>query len=318
MSEALQTLSEKTQLKFQIDPETAELLPFGPKSVITIKVQNMPLRRGLTLVFEGLGMRMRPVAGTVQIVPAPFLERMNRRLAKDEQEVVYAMARATTFSATNPPATLALFIDGEPNAADVLNQKLQNVRGDNAIQHLEAATDALAWSWRLDQRRIVIERRRTAYLHRLNEPLNVSYTQRPVETVLADILQRAGVPVVVQNEAFQVVGAAKRKVDLITRRPAVKLLELICQGAGLEFEVTDAGVLIRPAAGAPAPAIAPPAAPAAPAEEMVDLLIEIRTGVWASVRMPKSKIPPDLKEALEKRMREVFGDDPPAIGRGTP
>lgn len=317
ISEALASLSEKTKLKFEVDPASAELLPYGPKSVITIKVQNMPLRRGLTLVFEGLGMRMRPVAGTVQIVPSPFLERMNRRLSKNEQEVVYAMARATTFSVDSPPAALELHIDGESNAAEILRQKLASLRADNSIRHLEAATEALAWSWRLDDRRIVVERRRTYFLHRLNEPLNVNFTQKPVELVISEILQRSGVPAIVQNNAFQAVGAAQRKVDLITRRPAVKLLELVCQGAGLEFEVTDSGVEIRPAPQAAAgPAMAVAQAP--PAEEIIDLLIEIREGVWASVRMPKSKIPPDLREALEKRMREVFGDNPPALGRGTP
>src|SRR5262245_37365665 len=152
ISEALAALSEKTGLKFDIDSQSAELLPYGPKSVITIKVQNMPLRRGLTLVFEGLGMRMRPVAGQGLIVPAPFLERMNRRLTKNEQEVVYAMARATAFSMESPPGMLELRVDGEPNAAQLLSQKLDGLRAENGIRHLEAATEALAWTWRLDER----------------------------------------------------------------------------------------------------------------------------------------------------------------------
>jgi len=259
------------------------------------------------------------VAGTVQIVPAPFLERMHRRLSKNEQEVVKAMARSTALSVADPPATLELLIDGEPGAADLLAQKLQNVRGENAIQQLEAASDGLSWTWRLVERKIVIERRRTYFLQRLNEPLSVSYSQRPIQLVVTDILQRAGVPVIVQNEAFQAIGAAQRRVDLITRRPAVNLMELICQGAGLEFEVTDAGVVIRPATqGGPGPAVAARPAPAQPADEIVDLLIEIRSGVWASVRMAKSKIPAELREALERRMHEVFGENPPALGSGVP
>lgn len=319
MSEALQALSEKTKLRFEIDAAAAELLPYGPKSVVTITVQNMTLRRGLTVVFEGLGMRMETVEDRIKIVPAPFLERMSRRLTKDELGVVYAMARTTAFSAASPPATLVLQIDGEPGAAQLLDQKLQDLRAENSLRHLEAATNALSWAWRLDGRRIVIERNRARYLDRLSEALTTNFVQRPVDVVLADILERARIPFTVENQAFQATGANTRKVDLITRRPAMKLLELICQSAGLDFEVTDAGVVFRQAVakGPPAPP-GPDVQPIKPAEEMVDLLIEIRTGVWASVRMAKSRIPLELREALERRMREVFGDNPPAFGRGQP
>lgn len=325
LTAALRELEQRTQIPFSIDPEVADLMPYGANSRITMNIPRIPLRLALSQVFEGLGLRMDILTDRVRIVPAPFLERMGRKISVEEQKVAYELARRNEFSLASSPIRVELHVDGEPKAADLLDQALTGSRAPNAIQHLEQAVTSLRWYWRLDGRLIVVERQRSHYLRTLERSVDCNYIQKPAEWVLTDILGQINIPLVVQNNALQAAGAAERRMDLITSRPAVRLVELICGSIGVDFEVTDEGVVIRPGNGGPriGPALATsstkPAAPEViPAEETVELLIEIRTGVWTAVRMPRSRIPADLREALEKRMKEIFGDNPPAIGRSSP
>ncbi len=324
LAAALRELEQRTQIPFSIDGDVAELMPYGANSRITMNIPKIPLRSGLSQVFEGLGFRMDVLPDRIRVVPAPFLERMGRRISVEEQKVAYELARRGEFSLANSPVRVELHIDGETKAAEMLDQALKGSRAPNALQHLEQAVTSLRWFWRLDGRLIVVERQRSHFLRTLERSVDCNYTQKPADWVLTDILGQIKIPLVVQNNALQAAGAADRRMDLITSRPAVRLIELICGSIGVDFEVTDEGLVVRPGSGAPRPPGANAqttqlAAPqVVPAEEMVELLIEIRSGVWTAVRMPRSRIPADLREALEKRMKEIFGENPPALGKSNP
>lgn len=321
LAAALRELEQRTQIPFSVEADVAELMPYGANSRITINIPKIPLRLGLSQVFEGLGLRMDVLSDRIRVVPAPFLERIGRRISVEEQKVAYELARRSEFSLANAPARVELHIDGESKAAEMLDQALKGSRAPNAIQHLEQAVTSLHWFWRLDGRLIVVERQRSHFLRTLERSVDCNYTQKPADWVLADILGQIKIPLVVQNNALQAAGAADRRMDLITSRPAVRLVELICGSIGVDFEVTDEGLVVRPGSGAARPPgvqaqstqIAAPQV--VPAEDVVELLIEIRTGVWTAVRMPRSRIPAELRDALEKKMREVFGENPPALGK---
>ncbi|MBI5863892.1 MAG: hypothetical protein HZB38_05185 [Planctomycetes bacterium] len=319
LEKAIRELSEKTSVPFEIAAGAADFLPYGAGTRVSITLPKIPLRRGLTQVFEGLGLRMDIQPDRIRIVRAPFLNRLGRRLTVDEQKIVHLMARLESFTLEEPPATVEFRVGGDAGAPDTLNKALAASKGANALQHLEQACDSLSWVWRVDGRRLVIERRRDDFARRLEESVSVNYAQQPLETVVRELLERANVPLLVDANALAAAGV--RRIDLVTRRSIADLLELLCRNAALEFEVTDQGFVLRTATNTSGvrpfevkpPATAVPGPKPDDQTDTVELLLELRTGVWTTIRITRADLPADLRESLEKRMKEVFGDKPPHL-----
>lgn len=261
LHEALARLEKETGLRFVVSPAIERQMPFGARTQITIEMQDLPLRIALTRVLDGLGLTMQVRDSRVFIEPAPLLFRIGRRLTVDELTLLGKLAQKP-WAELRGEVPLRFDLDPAAGAPAALDRALEKPRAATALRQLDEATQQLEWTWLIDGPAVVIQSR-SAFLQRaLNQPLDVAYRRMPLDQLLADLGARMGVPMIFEPGVLSRIGAAGQQIDLIQNNTTARqVLERICGGTGLAYEVTAEGLRIfAPADGAaPSPAATPPA-----------------------------------------------------------
>lgn len=304
--DALALVEQRTGLRFVIDEHTLELMPYGPRTRISVAVANMSVRTGLTQVLDGLGLRMYADQGDVVIVPAPVLERLGGRLSIEEVGVLSTLAATDWAGLRNlpnrPPFEFHLPPESDPRAA--LERALERSAAPNVLRQLDSACAALRWAWRPEDNRVVFESQRSEIQRRLDWPLDLAYQREPLDRLLTDLGNQVGVLVKFEPGALAKVAAAGRTVDLIQRGVSVRqILERICGNTGLRYQIDDDGVRIL----APLDVAAGPTAPTI--QQWVRIGVEIQQGVTMDVFIRQDQLPDRLQERMREKLSEILNGD---------
>jgi hypothetical protein len=298
--DALARIQQQTGLHFALEDDVVGLMPYGERTRVSIVIREMSVRRGLTRVLDGLGLRMFVDQGRVQIRPAPVLGRLGRRLTIEEVSLLGRLAGGPW-----PESPLAyekeFRLDPQTKPAEALSQALEQVEGVNGLQQLESATAALGWVWYPDGSRLVFERRRDAIRRRLNRPLDLTYQREPLDRLLVDLGGRVGVLMKFEPGALRKVAARERTVDLVQRGASVRqFLERICGNTGLRYEIQDDGVqILAPIEDTTGPT-------AATIQQWIRIEVQIRPGVTMDIFVRQDQLPPDFREEARRKLEEIL------------
>jgi hypothetical protein len=301
--DALAKIEQQTGLHFTFDEGVLDLMPYGARTRVSIVVRDMSVRAGLTQVFDGLGLQMLAQDGEVIVFPAPVLERLGRRIAAAEVALLGKLAGAkwNALKSGAESIPLAFRIDPADEPKERLERALAQVDGANALRQLEAACDALRWVWRVEDERLVFERRSDDIRRRLDWPLDFTYQREPLDRLLVDLGTRVGVLMKFEPGALQKVAARDRPVDLIQHGGTVRqTLERICGNTGLRYEIDDEGVQIL----GPVETEAGPTA--ATVQQWVRIEIEIRPGVKMDIFVRQDQLPPEFRELAQRKLQQIL------------
>jgi hypothetical protein len=327
--EALAMLQRSTNVRFEISDACVELLPYGARTRVNIMLANIPLRQGLTQIFDGLGLTMSVAGPAVQIEPAPVLRRLGRRMKIAEVELLNRLAEkpwAEVRSAGGVP--LQFEIPSEAKPTDALQRTLAQVPGMSALRQLEAAAATLGWVWLPRDGAVVFHTRRDFFSTLLDRPMAFNYQKTPLDELIEDIGRRAGVRIAFEPGVLAQVSACDRRVDLVTPKGSARqMLDRLCGNIGLRYDVNDEGVRVfrdADAAATTQPA-GTPNAPLAPAPRVIAMIRMPLPNSELSVDflVREDELPADIvqlrRDKLDEviaRIREAFA--PPAAPAARP
>lgn len=245
--EALAALEKSTGLRFRLNPQALDWMPYGEQTRIEFVIDNLSVRAALTRIFDGLGLALRVEGDEVLVEPAPVLERLGRRLTLDEVRLMQELAaRPWTEVVGSTRLELHLPPEGDPQGA--LEAALKNAPAGTAVQQLEAATQSIGLVWVPAGRAVVIYSQQQAIDQRLDRALELNYRQVALDEFLVDLGRRVGITVHFQPGALQKVNAAGRQVDFVQRATSVRqVLELIIGRTGLTYEIVPDGIVVAAA-----------------------------------------------------------------------
>jgi hypothetical protein len=299
--DALSRLQQETGLRFTLERPVLELMPYGERTKVSIVIQNMSVRQGLTQVLDGLGLQMRPNEDSIRIEPAPVLARLGRRLTLEEVKLL-GLLSGGPWSESRFTYQKEFRFDPREQAAQRFHEALEQTRAaHSALRQLETVTEMLGWVWRPDSMCIVFEPRAADIIRRLDHPLDMTYQRTPLDDLLVDLGRRIGMTMFFEPGALKQVDARDRVVDLIQRGVSVRqTLERICGNTGLRYEITDEGVAIL------APADSGDEITSGNVQDWVRIELEIRSGVKMDVFLRRDQLPPEFREECQRKLDEIL------------
>jgi hypothetical protein len=302
LPQALAQLEQRTGLRFAVDPAVLELMPYGPRTPVSIQISDMSVRQGLSRTLAGLGLEMIVRPDAVALVPIPAVQRMGRRMTAAEVGLLARLASAPWSGLRDVPAEFRIDPQAQPRQA--LERAVGQMHAPTAVDQLEAATRTLGWVWRPEGERIVFMTRRDEVRCRLDRPVDLSYQRRPLDEVLVDLGRRAGVTMLFEPGSLRQVDARERAVDLVQRDVSVRqTIERICGNTGLGYEIVDDGVRITAPVAASQPAVE---REQAAARRWIKIGVQVRPGVTIDALVPVEQLPADVREEVERRLHEVL------------
>ncbi|MCC6359322.1 MAG: STN domain-containing protein [Phycisphaerales bacterium] len=293
----LETLGEKTGLRFVMEPPVVDLMPYGEQTSVGVTIRNASVRNGLAQVFDGLGLQTEIVGDRVLVVPSPMLARLGRRLTIEEVNLLGKLSQGPLSGRDLP---IEIRIDPQSKPRERFDAAVAQIAAGNAVRQLESVATTMAWSWHVDGAAVVIERRQDEFRRRLDWPVDLSYQRAPLDRVLVDLGLKIGVTMLFEPGSLKAIDARDRAVDLIQRGISVRqTLERLCGNTGLRYEVTDDGVKItRPTSG--------DAIPGGRADQ-IRVSVEVRPGVTVDGYIRAESLPEELRAEWNRRVRELLG-----------
>jgi hypothetical protein len=312
LADAFAEVESRSGIRILIDPRVPELMPYGPQTRININVKGGTLGEGLGRALESLGLRLSVAEDRVLVLPDTTLERLGRRLTAAEGQLLGKLASKPWKSLLDADEVRAEFrIDPAADPKAALDRALGQVNARTSLRQLEAACQALGWSWRLDGgKQIVFETRLADYRRRIDFPIEVRFQREPLERVLPELGSRVGLAVSVEPGALDRSGLASRPVTLVQRgRSLRQTLDEICGSTGLTYSVTDDGIRFTAPPAPPQP-IVEVSKPSAAAAETIRLLVTIRPGLSVIVEVPLAQLSPELRDEIESKVRAALSEKP--------
>lgn len=311
--DALTELEKATGLHFVLTDQVLDLMPYGAETRVSIVVQDMSVRSALGRIFTGLGLELRVAHDRIEVDPAPWLERLGRRLSIEEVELLQYLHSAAWAELKPAPPTVQFRLDpvapGEETQHELLKRAFERDMASStnvvALAALEKVTQSLGCSWVPAGRGITVYSRTEDIQQRLDRPFDADYRRIPLDELLLDLGRRTGIKVRFEPGVLQRVQARDRHVDLVQRNTTVRqILELLVGNTGLVYEVLEDGIGISvppPATGAPATAD--------DAGSRVVAILRVPVGADGTTidfLIRAAELPPEFKQLRERKLPQVI------------
>lgn len=308
---ALKELGGPTGLEFVIDPAALEWMPYGRETRLTIHLDQVSVRQGLRRIFGGLGLTLFVQEDKVRVEPAPWLERLGRRLTLEEVSTLKKLAERRWPELKASGGVAITKMPREVGTAATLAQELARHPGANGLAQLEAVTQQLGCLWIPDGGGVAVYSFSEDVEQRLDRPFDVHYSRMPLDRMLLDIGRRCGITIHFEAGLLSKLRAGEQKVDLIQREiTARQILELLVgRFNALWYETVDDGIAMgwgRPDSP-PTPAAREPTTPRVVA--ILRLPVD-DGGTTFDVLIWEDQVPAEYQDVLEKlrqcKVPEVF------------
>lgn len=307
--DALRALEGPTGLRFVLDDQAAEWMPYGAQTRVSITLEGVSVRAGLARIFDGLGLAMRVVDDRVRVEPSAVLQRLGRRLRVDEVDLLQALTAAPWTAVDRRSFDVALHVGGDGDPADVLERALRASSAPHALAQLEAETQRLGWLWVPSGKTVVVLGPSEQIEQRLDMPIDVNFRRVPLDEVLVDLGRRIGVTIRFEPGVLARVAARERNIDLIQRGTTVRqVLELIGGNTGLTYGVADGTVMLRAGDGPATDGAAPTTMPASDGGRVVAILrVPVGAdGTTIDFLIRADELPPEFRALRERKLPEVI------------
>ena len=252
-------LTKQTGVRFEIDPMTLDLLPYGEQTRLKVTLKNITLRKALSRMLAAQALQWSIDREAVRIHPGEVLARACRRATYDELTLLGIMHTERLLPTSKGGSVIEQLRkitqnkDLDVSFEVTTDEKAAVARAERALPGTAAQWfDALCrnqfWTWYLWGDEIKIVSCRKQIERQLQRQVSLEYKDAKLVTVLLDLARKARVklemePGVLGNLAPE----AKEHFHLVMADAAIsQALEVIRGATGLEFVVTDTGIQVTP------------------------------------------------------------------------
>ncbi len=259
LTTAFEIITRETGVQASISEGTLDLLPYGPNTTVSARMQNISLREGLAELTVPLALRFEVGERGIRILPKAALSRILRRATWAELDTLAELHR-TDFAA-DPSAMEGLLgrlqfqfsdIDGWPPLA----AGIQRVGAGHGDQVLTLACEALDWTWYPSGTQIVILKKTDQINRQLQRLVSLKESHRKVIDVLSRISVEAGVRVRCEPSALTSLPVNTRNNFslYVENKSVAEVLEIVAGTTGLGHRIDPDGVVFYHPAESPSPA----------------------------------------------------------------
>ncbi len=243
-------MSDKTGVSILMPDEAYGLLPYGRSTQVTATLGNVTLREGLKQVLGRLGMAYVVTPTGLEVVPTPGLQRLGRRASWPELETLQWLNATEFVDQEEPLAALRKrlqFHVTEAEPWDLLVSEIRKVGAGSGADVLEAACEALGWSWYVWDGGIVVVSLKEQMKRQLDTMISIRMTNRPLTEVLRNVGRQAGILIRLGPGVSDALPVQTRKNFslLADNVSAVEALEEIAGLTGLTYRVDAEGVMFE-------------------------------------------------------------------------
>ncbi len=332
LPDALAQITALTGVRFVITPAAGQILPYGPNTNVSARIENQTLRQALDAISLRLGLTYEARADVIELRPVDGLARRGpRRATLDE------LASLNYLAATRMPADWGARLPLEA-LVDKLNKSLPTgasggvggAAGTSPVKQFEprftkdehrqlvvdlpptgSLLDALEaishtatdYTWYLWGNKVELEQKEVVTRLALsNIMVDRRWDQVDLSQVLLDLGKASGIPFAYEPGCLQRVRPESQKITLAAEGvPLTEVLENVQSVTGLGYVPTRDGIYFwnnSPYYGLP-PATAS-------ASDPIILLIPVTGGNGAQLAVRSSQLPPELREKLlQMRTSEI-------------
>lgn len=307
IADALADIGNQAGVKFTLDEQSLELLPWGPQTrLASVNITNASLREILPQLLGAIGMTYEVRADDIFVFASDPLKRINRRATWQELQLLQR-CRETRYSPENlKDFDLQYRISSKVDAANMLSHQLTKSGNGSMADMLEVATASLGWVWFPNDGAIVIRTQQAQIANRLARRISVRYTATPLARVLMDLSDKAETAFVLEpGMMLKLPPNTVQSYTLLLQSTSIRqALELICAETGLKYEIEREVVRIglsdalheggKQASVRASPYVGKIAVPSADGSYTLEFLIRAE------------ELPPDILETRDQMIEEII------------
>lgn len=320
ITEVFDQLEAMTGVRFVIDDEVAERLPYGRETRMSVTLRDVTLREALTPMLAPQALQWRNEGDAVRIVPAPALRRLGRRASYDELRLLGVLYSAELAGpeggqgvldrlralAETDGMELRLEVDADRDA--LLRRAARALPGTGA-DWLNALCRGERWTWYVSGERIIVLERARQVRRQLARQVSLRYQNAELITVLLDLARKSGVHLDIAPDTMNYVPAETREeFTLIMSDASVsQALEVISGVTGLEFEATHAGLRVAASDDLKQRVVERTTRPKRDRQPFfVRVSLPGPEGTRVDIFMRADELGPEVFDALERRRQEAL------------
>ena len=258
IGEVFNRLTKDSGVRFIIDPDTLESLPYGDQTRLAVTLKNVTLRNALTPMLAPQALQWATDGEAVRIVPTEGLSRMCRRATYDELRALGFMysAKLVPTSEGGPMIDQLRKASGNKNLDVIFHVEADKAaalaQADRALPGTAAAwLDRLAagknWTWYLWGDDIIIIDRFKQVQRQLQRLVSLRYQNDKLITVLLDLARKAHVELTLEAGVLNLLPIeTQTNFNLIMADATVaQALEVISGATGLKFTPSAEGIRVE-------------------------------------------------------------------------
>lgn len=312
IGEVFDKLHQVTGVKFVIDADAMDFLPYGDQTRLAVTLKNITLRKALWPMLARQGLTWEIDGQEIRIRPAEALERMCRRATFEELNVLgslYVVRLAPTAEAGAVIEQLRK-IEGLKKIKlraqvdidrDVDFKRAERALPGTAAVWLDMLCSGKDWTWYLWGDDIVIIDKPAQVRRQLERLVTLRYQNSSLVTVLLDLASKGRVRLTLAPGVMGYLPAATlRNFNLTMGKASIaQALEVISGATGLQFVRTAEGIRVEASDALKAEAD-PARRRAGRSRFFVKLSLPGPRNTHIEVFMRPEELPPDIIKMIEK------------------
>lgn len=314
---AFAELTKRTGIRFVIDQDVLDRLPYGEQTKLKAKIRDATLRESLKGLLSPIGLAYEVRENEVGILATAPLRRIVRRATWDELDTLRRLSD-TPWSEEVLKSLNIQYQDAgmeDQVSGQTLHAAAARVGAGTALDVLNVACNQLGWTWFPWNDRVVVLSKRRQLERQLGKKITAKFFRVPISDVLLDLGREAGVLVKLDPGAISSLPPHLAQTFTLTVENSSlrQAFEVVSGTTGLGFSIDQDGVRfsasqMRPESLASGGGDSAAAAALAMRSNSVLGMITVKGENGApdvSFFFRDSDLPPDLKELHKKKLEEA-------------
>ncbi len=319
IAEVFAELEKLTGVKFVVEQDALDCLPYGDQTRLQVTLKNLTLRKALSPMLAQQALRWEVDGDLIRIRPTNALYRLCRRATYDELVLLGKLhSQQLKPTAEGGPVVEQLQkLSGLKELrirfhlktdTDAAHKRAERVLPNTPAAYLETLCHGQDWTWVVRGDNIIIVEKLLQVRRQLEQKVSLRYQNSELLTVLLDLARKGRVRLSMAPGVMNYLPAStQRSFNLVMADASIaQALEVISGATGLEFIQTPEGIRVEASESLRSEVQATTQRRRRSARFFVRMTLPGPGGANIEVFMRPEELPPDVLEQIEKAKEQFI------------